>query len=272
MNDDPYSRLDYRRMVAWPRRQRREGPLLAEVLEQVPSRRLLDLGCGTGEHARLLADRGFEVVGIDRSESMIAKARQAGEPEGVRFVVGDLRNLGDLAVLGPFGGAICLGNTLPHLTGAEDLDRWASGLARLLLPASPLLLQILNYDRIFDRNERYLPLNFRPVPAASGDEAPAEAEEGTGTGELVFLRLMTPRSDGTVVFNPSTLRYRPIGEPVLEIDHARSVILRGWRRGEIEKALAAVGLETEQVWGSVEKGAFEPLDSRDLVLLGRRRG
>jgi SAM-dependent methyltransferase len=36
---------------------------------------VLDLGCGTGNHAIPLARRGFEVIGVDRSESMLAQAR-----------------------------------------------------------------------------------------------------------------------------------------------------------------------------------------------------
>jgi len=255
--DDPYSRLDYRRMVAWPQRQRREWPLLSEVLAAAPARRVLDLGCGTGEHARLLADHGYEVVGIDRSETMIAKAREAGEPSGVRFVVGDLRRLGDLAVLGSFGAALCLGNTLPHLSEPGDFDRFAEGLARVLAPGAPLLLQVLNYDRIFERGERHLPLNFRAAP---------EGEDG----ELVFLRLMTPRADGTVIFNPSTLRYRPDAEPPLEVDHARRVVLRGWRQSQIEQALDGAGFGHFTAWGSFDQAAFEPMDSRDLVLRARR--
>lgn len=253
MTDDPYSRLDYRRMVAWPRRRQREWPLLEEALETAPARRVLDLGCGTGEHSRLFAEHGFEVVGVDRSETMIAKARAAGEPEGVRFVEGDLRRVGDLAVLGRFGAAVCLGNTLPHLTEPEDLDRFAAGLARVLLPGAPLLLQILNYDRIFQQGERHLPLNFRAAP--KGEE-----------GELVFLRLMTPRPDGTVIFNPSTLRYRPDGDPPLAVDHARRVVLRGWRRAEIETALGEAGFEGFVAWGSFGKDPFEPRESRDLLL------
>jgi len=256
LTDDPYSRLDYRRMVAWPRRRQREWPLLEEVLETAPARRVLDLGCGTGEHSRLFTEHGFEVVGVDRSETMIAKARAAGEPEGVRFVEGDLRRVGDLAVLGRFGAAVCLGNTLPHLTEPEDLRHLATGLARVLLPGAPLLLQILNYDRIFERGERHLPLNFRSAP---------EGEDG----ELVFLRLMTPRPDGTVIFNPSTLRYRPDADPPLEVDHARRVVLRGWRRAEIETALGEAGFDRFDAWGSFEKDPFEPRESRDLLLCAR---
>jgi SAM-dependent methyltransferase len=39
-------------------------------------RSVLDLGCGTGNHAISLAARGYEVVGVDRSESMLAHARR----------------------------------------------------------------------------------------------------------------------------------------------------------------------------------------------------
>ena len=36
---------------------------------------MLDLGSGTGNHALPLAQRGYEVVGVERSESMLAQAR-----------------------------------------------------------------------------------------------------------------------------------------------------------------------------------------------------
>jgi SAM-dependent methyltransferase len=43
---------------------------------QGPIRRVLDLGCGTGGHAVPLAERGYEVVGVDRSEAMLEHARR----------------------------------------------------------------------------------------------------------------------------------------------------------------------------------------------------
>ena len=60
-----------------------------------PVREILDLGCGTGQHAELLVDRGYEVVGVDRSPHMIAQAnRRAAErrsPRSPVYHVGDLR-------------------------------------------------------------------------------------------------------------------------------------------------------------------------------------
>jgi glycine/sarcosine N-methyltransferase len=250
---DPYSRVQYRRLIAWPARMEREGRLLVEALSSGPSRRVLDLGCGPGEHSRFLHSQGFEVVGVDASEAMLEQAREEPIPEGLDFVEGDLREIGTV-VEGDFGGAICLGNTLPHLKTADDLRRFARGVRARLLPGAPILLQVLNYDRIFGRNERTLPVSLRPDP------------EG---GEIVFLRVMTPQDDGTLLFHPTTLRLRPGHEPPVELKHAREVRLRGWRRTELEAALREAGFSDFEAWGGFGREAFEELESRDLVLLGR---
>jgi SAM-dependent methyltransferase len=47
----------------------------------IASGRLLDLGCGTGVHAIEFARRGWDVVGVDLSEEMIAKARARASKE-----------------------------------------------------------------------------------------------------------------------------------------------------------------------------------------------
>jgi SAM-dependent methyltransferase len=69
-----------------------------DLLEQVfatyatrPVTRILDLGCGTGVHARELALRGYEVVGVDRSESMLDQARSASSR--ATFLQGDVRSV-----------------------------------------------------------------------------------------------------------------------------------------------------------------------------------
>ncbi|HYU33680.1 MAG TPA: class I SAM-dependent methyltransferase [Thermoanaerobaculia bacterium] len=251
MSDDPYSRVEYRRLIAWPQRIEREWPFLERVLATAPSRRVLDLGCGTGEHSRRLAAEGFEAVGVDASESMLEKAREEPLPENLRFVVGDMRDLGR-SVEGSFGGALCLGNALPHLLTDDDLRRFATGLREHLLPGAPLILQILNYDRIFAGNERSLPLNFRSDPE----------------GEIVFLRLMTPQPDGTVLFYPTTLHLRPGHEPAVEVRHTREVHLRGWRREEVEAALERAGFSEREAFNGFDGGAWEAT-SRDLLLVAR---
>ncbi len=260
-SNDPYSRLEYRRLIAWPGRIRREWPLLEEVLTSGPSRRLLDLGCGTGEHARFLVEQGFEVVGVDASPSMIEKAleepvapegRLATRPPGLRFVHGDVAELESLTE-GRFGGAICLGNTLPHVKTAGALESFLRGLRRRLAPGASCILQLLNYERIVTRKERHLPLNFRPHE----------------DGESVFLRLMEVQEDGRVLFFPTTLHFRPGADPPVSVVASKRVELRGWRLAELETAFDDAGFSERCLYGSFEREPFEPLESRDLILVAR---
>ena len=68
-----------------------EQPAVWAVLDAARPGRALDAACGTGRHARRLADRGHRVVGVDGSPEMLARA-QAQVPEG-HFSQGDLRDL-----------------------------------------------------------------------------------------------------------------------------------------------------------------------------------
>lgn len=57
---------------------------------QPGARQVLDLGCGTGRHARALLDLGLEVVGVDLSGAMASRARETGDLE---VVEGDVQNV-----------------------------------------------------------------------------------------------------------------------------------------------------------------------------------
>ncbi len=253
--DDPYSRVDYRRMVAWPRRIKREAPFLRQVLTNIPSRSVIDLGCGSGEHSRFLAAEGYSVVGLDRSDSMLAKAHEQPLPPNLQFLLGELQDMSTL-VEKRFGAAICLGNTLVHLTAEEDLRLALVGVAEILEDNGVLLFQILNYEPVFDGTIRYLPLNFRP-------------EEGGG--EAIFLRIMEPLEDDHVRFCPSTLKYDPESDPPLQVMRSRTVELRGWRRKQLLPFLESAGLQVEEIHGDMDAGPFLPLQSQDLVVLARKQ-
>jgi SAM-dependent methyltransferase len=73
------------------------GQYLREALARHPvaGRRALDLACGTGTLAAILADDGWQVVGLDRSAPMLALARARAADTGydIAFVEGDMREL-----------------------------------------------------------------------------------------------------------------------------------------------------------------------------------
>lgn len=249
---DPFTTVDYSRLIDWEARLAREWPFIDRVLASAPTRRVLDLGCGTGEHARLLASHGFTVVGVDASDAMLARARERTPGGNPRYVAGDIADVGTLAE-GEHGGAICLGNTLPHVGTPLDLERLIRGLRDRLLPGGPVLFQLLNYERVFAKKLRSLPTNVM-------------SEEG---GDLVLVRLMDLRPDGHVIFTPATLRYRPDAEAPLELLTARSVRLRGWQQRDLEAALRSGGFASIDVYGTMEGAPFDRRESGDLVLVAR---
>ena len=81
---------------------------------------LLELGCGTGKHALLLAEKGYRVTGIDQSEEMLEKARLRAENvnSSVRFMRGDVRSI---RVDETFDAAISLFHVISYQVTNEDL-------------------------------------------------------------------------------------------------------------------------------------------------------
>jgi 2-polyprenyl-3-methyl-5-hydroxy-6-metoxy-1,4-benzoquinol methylase len=91
---------------------------------------VLDIGCGTGEHAILLAARGHAVTGIDMVPKAIDMAREKAAAHGVKvdFQVG---NALDLAALGRTFDTV-LDTGLFHVFNDEDRARYVDGLGHVV--------------------------------------------------------------------------------------------------------------------------------------------
>jgi SAM-dependent methyltransferase len=94
------------------------------------SGRLLDAGCGTGEHVLLAAARGADATGVDISPRAIARARAKAAGRGLtaRFEVADVLELGQLG--STFDTVIDSG--VFHVFDDEDRVRYVASLASVL--------------------------------------------------------------------------------------------------------------------------------------------
>lgn len=72
-----------------------EVNFIEQEIDYDHSKRILDVGCGNGRHVLELTRRGYQVVGIDLSESMLAQGRRAAKNENlnVNLIQCDAREL-----------------------------------------------------------------------------------------------------------------------------------------------------------------------------------
>lgn len=81
---------------------------MLELIGDVSDVTVCDLACGQGHLARLLAQHGAHVTGIDSSSKLIALAQhdEANTPLGIHYTVGDAQRIESLPAA-PFQGVVC---------------------------------------------------------------------------------------------------------------------------------------------------------------------
>jgi SAM-dependent methyltransferase len=135
----------------------------------IPIRRVLDLGCGTGRHAALLADRGYEMFGVDRSAAMLDNARARGT--AARFAEGDITSF-DLGET--FDAVVVLFAVLGYLTENADVLAALNTARRHLRPGGILFADVWYGPAVLAQrpSERVKVLegrDTRVIRAASGE-------------------------------------------------------------------------------------------------------
>ena len=126
---DVYERSAKECLARWSQRRHRRPPLLVEWLQYLPAdARLLDLGCGGGQDAGDLAQRGYRVEGLDRSRALLSAGRR--RYCSLPLVRADLRELPFQAM--SFNG-LWAAASLIHLP-KPDARRILTDLYRLVRP------------------------------------------------------------------------------------------------------------------------------------------
>ena len=122
-----------------PEHTEREAASLARMLDVAAGAELLDVPCGGGRLTRALADRGYQVTGVDWSAAFLDHARAAGDPArgGVTWERRDMR---DLPWRARFDGAFCMGNSFGYLDD-EGNAAFLRTVAAALKPGARFVLE-----------------------------------------------------------------------------------------------------------------------------------
>ena len=183
-------------------RDRREVARLLDLLGLPSGARVLDVPCGQGRHAHLLAEAGFRVDGIDLSPQLLARARARGTGPALQYHEGDMRRLPP-AWTGRFDAVLNLFTSFGFFADPADDRQVLSEFARALRPGGILVWHGGDRDGVmarflhrdwwqtsdgtFHAQER----TFDPLSAILTIESRWSGPAGTGQREH-RIRLYTP--------------------------------------------------------------------------------
>ncbi len=246
---DFYNQLaaDYDRMTRFEDRIESEQKILAQWKTRYGFSSALDAACGTGMHAIILSRLGVQTTGADPSEGMLAQARRNAERARVtvNWVSLPFAELSSGFAASSFDVVFCLGNSIPHLLGDDELRRAFDNFYAVLRPDGILIVQLLNYSRIFEKLQRVVGINE--------------------WGATTFVRFYDFLDEDMVRFNILTIT-REQGK----LNHnLRETVLKGYQLTGLEKALRKAGFNSIEAYGDMSFAAFEPNKSPNLVIVVR---
>jgi len=229
-----------------------EVNFIIEHCKCVPGKKILDLACGDGRHAKELATRELTVYGLDYNYKLLEFGKKS-ERE-VNFTQGNMLELpfGD----GSFDIAISMWNSIGYFRDESDNEQVFSEVSRVLTPGGYLVLQVNNpYKLILD--------------IVSKSKIDEQGRSYLQTSEFIGQ----DKIKKIAVFNPKTSRYlsRRVnldekGNEVLFAEHD----MRYYFPTELIGLLNDNQMETVSIYGSVDDRIYA-IDSNDLIIVSRKK-
>ncbi len=212
------------------------------------SRRVLDIGCGTGIFSVALARRGHEVTGADPAAAVLDIARRRDGGDQVRWIEADARTL---ALDEEFDMILMTGHAFQTLLSRQDREAVIGTIARHLAPAGRFFFDSRNPAfREWEQWTAQDSYERRPHPVYGAIERWNEARQDPAT-QIVTYETHYRFEDGRLLSARSDIAFAPQAEIADIIDDA--------------------GLRVDRWIGDYEGGPFSQ-ESPEIVPLGSRAG
>ena len=150
----------YDEMTRFEQRFQNEKQIVQAWFDKLHFQSAIDVACGTGLHAILLASLGVNTTGVDISAKMLKNARKNATriDKNISWIKSSMEDLQN-QLKGPYDVLFCLGNSLPHILSQEGIEQTFRNFYNLLTPTGCIMLQLLNYDNILKNRQRIIGIN-----------------------------------------------------------------------------------------------------------------
>jgi ubiquinone/menaquinone biosynthesis C-methylase UbiE len=179
------------------------APMAARVIASLgplAGKRVLDVGCGTGNAALEAARRGAEVVAIDPAPRLVEVARRRAEAEGLRL---DAR-VGDAAHLPAEDGSVFAVTSVFAVIFAPDADAAVREILRVLRDDGCAVVTSWTTEGAIADVSVMIRAAMAPADAAPGD---APARPGPAWGDAAWVEALFARHGGAAVVEATSLRF-----------------------------------------------------------------
>lgn len=103
---------------------------------------VVDLGCGTGKITRLLADAGYDMIGVDNAEEMLEIAREEQEEEERDDIWYLLQDMRELELSGTVNAMVSICDSMNYILEEEDLKEVLKRVNEYLLPGGVFIFDM----------------------------------------------------------------------------------------------------------------------------------
>jgi cyclopropane fatty-acyl-phospholipid synthase-like methyltransferase len=120
---------------------------ILRMLQIEPPAKILDLCCGFGRHSVVLANKGYDVTGLDLSERFLQKAREKADKSGVNLKL-ERRDMRDIQHFNEFDAVINLFTAFGFFNSESEDLKVLKGVAESLKSDGQFLIDTVNRDNI----------------------------------------------------------------------------------------------------------------------------
>lgn len=118
---------------------------------------ILDLACGTGNITKGLTERGYRVIGVDKSEDMLhvaeSKIQRRRSVSGKEFPIFERQDMTEINLVHPVDACVCLCDSLNYLTENHAFGRALFGVGSVLRPGAKFVFDLHTENTFLDYAE-----------------------------------------------------------------------------------------------------------------------